>query len=245
MAFRIDETFAIHAPADRVFQFLVDPRQVVQCLPGAELTDAPDDRTFLGRVKVKVGPVTAAYNGQARLVDVDPVARRVQMVGEGRESTGTGSAKMTMTSGVRPLSDGSTEVRVEADVEVAGKIVSFGRGMIETVNKELFRQFVVCVRARLENPQPPADVTPAAGAASAPPSAATSAGAGGAAAARAVGEATPAAWSPIGGSVGGAARSAPAVAQGTATQAAQPVRLVPLILRAIWTSVARAFGRGE
>jgi carbon monoxide dehydrogenase subunit G len=116
-----------------------------------------DDSTFLGRVKVKVGPVTAAYNGKVTITNRDDGAHVVSMVGEGREAAGSGSAKMTMTSRLASLPTGVTQVRVTADVDIVGKAAQFGRGMIETVNKQLFKQFTECVRTTLE---PPADHSP-------------------------------------------------------------------------------------
>jgi len=152
MSLRIEETFELRAPVDRVWSYLVDPRQVVDCLPGAELTEVKDDSTFLGRVKVKVGPVTAAYNGKVTITNRDDGAHVVSMVGEGREATGSGSAKMTMTSRLASLPTGVTQVRVTADVDIVGKAAQFGRGMIETVNRQLFKQFTECVRTTLEPP---------------------------------------------------------------------------------------------
>lgn len=149
MSLRIEETFRVDAPAAAVWAYLIDPRRVVRCLPGAELLEAEDERTFLGRVRVKVGPVTAGYQGRARFVEVDEAAMRVRMTGEGRETGGAGSAKMTMTSHVVPLDDGGAEVRVEAELDLVGRLVQFGRGMIEEVSRQLFRQFADCVRATL------------------------------------------------------------------------------------------------
>ena len=150
MAIRTEETFQLRAPADRVWAYLIDPRQVVTCLPGAELTSVQDDATFLGKVKVKVGPVLAAYSGKVVITERDDAARIVRMVGEGRESAGSGSAKVSITSTVVERPDGLTEVRVVADLDIVGKIAQFGRGMIESVNKQMFRQFTECVRATLE-----------------------------------------------------------------------------------------------
>jgi uncharacterized protein len=147
MAFRIEETFQVDAPLSVVWAYLTDPRQVVGCIPGAELTGSESDRVFRGAVKVKVGPVTASYAGRATLTEIDEPARRVRMTGEGRESGGAGSAKLSMTSRLAALGDGRTEIRVEADIDVAGKIVQFGRGLIEQVSKQVFRQFAECVRA--------------------------------------------------------------------------------------------------
>lgn len=150
MGLRIEERFEVRAPVDRVWRYLTDPRQVVGCLPGAELTDARDDGSFTGRVRVKVGPIVAGYTGRAEFTEVDEQERVVRLSAEGRESGGTGSARMRMTSRVTALATGATEVRVDAEVDIAGKIVQFGRGMIDTVSKQLFRQFADCARARLE-----------------------------------------------------------------------------------------------
>ena len=150
MSFRIEESFELHAPVDTAWRYLADPRKVVSCLPGAELTEVQDDETFLGRVKVKVGPVTASYEGKVTITSRDDAAHVVSMVGEGRERTGSGSARMTMTSRLMPISGTVTQVQVTADVDIVGKAAQFGRGMIESVNKQLFKQFTMCVRGTLE-----------------------------------------------------------------------------------------------
>lgn len=149
MAIRVEERFMVKAPPEAVWSYLVDPRRVVTCLPGAELVEVVDERTFDGRVKVKVGTVVVAYRGRIRLEEVDPVLRRVKMMGEGRESTGAGSAKMTMSSTVSPAGEGA-EVVVHADLEVVGRIVQLGRGMVEQVSHQIFGEFSACVRATLE-----------------------------------------------------------------------------------------------
>ncbi|HMN09061.1 MAG TPA: SRPBCC family protein [Gemmatimonadaceae bacterium] len=152
MSLTINETFRVDAAPDRVWQFLKNPAEVVTCLPGAELTETIDAQTYGGRVKVKVGPITAAYAGKATLTQVDDAARRMQIVGEGKESGGSGSARMTMTGVVTPLPDGGSEVSVDAVVDVAGRVMQFGRGLIESVNKQLFRQFAESVQAKLATP---------------------------------------------------------------------------------------------
>jgi uncharacterized protein len=161
MGTRIEEKFAVDAPAAAVWAYLVDPRRVVRCLPGAELTEVVDDRTFLGRVKVKVGPVTVGYQGKVLLVELDEVQRVVRMRGEGRESTGSGAARMNMESRLAPLPSGATEVTVVADVDIAGRLMQLGRGMIEQVSHQLFQQFATCVQATLEGEASAAAASPA------------------------------------------------------------------------------------
>jgi len=218
VAFGIKETFRVQAPVDRVWKYLIDPKQVVTCLPGAELTGDEGERVYLGRVKVKVGPVTASYTGRARLTEVNDAEHVVRMDAEGRESGGAGSAKLRMTSRVEAHPEGGAEVRVDAEVDVAGKIVQFGRGMIEAVSKQLFKEFVGCVRATLESSETKARAA-----------AASSAGASVAAASqRIAAEATRPTPPP-----------APADAtRVSAARAGKPLAIVPLIFRALWATVS-------
>jgi len=151
MAFKIEERFEVQAPVERVWKYLTDPKRVVECLPGAELLEQKDDQTFLGAIKVKVGPLSMSYKGQAKFTEINEQTHQVRMVGDAREVTGSGSTKVSMLSTVTPLaSGGGSEVSVNADVELVGKIVQFGRGMIEEVSRQMFRQFSTCVKQHLE-----------------------------------------------------------------------------------------------
>src|SRR5215470_11487211 len=150
MPFKIEEEFEVRAPVQQVWEYLIDPARVVVCIPGAELLEAQDDRTFVGAVKVKVGPMTMSYKGLVKFTEVDEQGRQVRMVGEGREAGGAGSAKVTMLSKVASLDGGGALVVVSADVDLVGKVVHFGRGMIEEVSRQLFRRCSGCVKKHLE-----------------------------------------------------------------------------------------------
>lgn len=150
MAFKIEERFEVQAPVDRVWKYLIDPKSVVQCLPGAELLEMQDEHNFLGAIKVKVGPLAMSYKGHAKFTEVNEQTHQVRMVGEAREVGGSGSTKVSMLSTVAPLANGGSEVVVNAEVDLVGRIVQFGRGMIEEVSRQMFRQFSTCVKQRLE-----------------------------------------------------------------------------------------------
>jgi carbon monoxide dehydrogenase subunit G len=151
VAIDIKETFQVQAPIDAVWRFLLDPQAVAACMPGAELEQVVDERTFLGAVKVKVGAITTRYKGRVQLTVVDEQMRRIQMVGEGRETSG-GTAKGSMSTQLRALAEGKTEIAAEASVDLTGRIMQVGRGMIQGVSHQLFLQFVAAAQARLEQP---------------------------------------------------------------------------------------------
>jgi len=157
MAFKIEERFEVQAPVERVWKYLIDPKRVVECLPGAELLEQQDEHSFTGAIKVKVGPLSMSYKGNGKFTEVNEQTHQVRMVGDAREVSGSGSTKVSMLSTVAVLPSGGSEVSVVADVELVGKIVQFGRGMIEEVSRQMFRQFSICVKQRLEvteDPQP-------------------------------------------------------------------------------------------
>lgn len=145
----IRERFEVVARPERVFAFLADPHQVVVCLPGAELTGVESPTIFLGAMKVKVGPVAVKYKGRVELTEVDEAGRRMTMIGQGKEGA-SDSARLTMQCAVVDQGAGRSEVSVDAQVEIAGKLVRFGRGMIQTVSEQLFKVFVQEMKARLE-----------------------------------------------------------------------------------------------
>jgi len=151
VAIELKERFSVSAPIDAVWRFVMDPKQVVTCMPGATLDEVVDDRAFLGSVQVKLGAVTTRYKGRVQFTEVDEQAHAVQMVAEGRE-TGGGTARAVVSSRLSPLPDGQTEIVAEAKVDLTGRIVQVGRGMIQGVSHQLFQQFAASTKQHLERP---------------------------------------------------------------------------------------------
>jgi uncharacterized protein len=150
----IENSFEIGAPPDTVYAFLLDVNRVVACVPGAELSEIVDPNTFKGKVKVKVGPVTVAYAGTARITDRDDAARSAVLAGEGRETTGPGNARARATMHVTESGAGSM-VTVSTDFTVAGRVAQFGRGLMEDVSKSLVAQMAACIKSKLEAAEAP------------------------------------------------------------------------------------------
>jgi carbon monoxide dehydrogenase subunit G len=145
----LTESFRVNAPIERVWGYLTNPREVVSCLPGAQLGEVESERAFRGAVKVRVGPVTASFQGRAEFAELDQSRHLVRVVGSGRDPAGGNTAALRMTSTLQGNGN-ATEVRVEASVDLGGRLMQFGRGMVEEVSRQLFAQFASCVRTSLE-----------------------------------------------------------------------------------------------
>lgn len=154
MAIRIVERFDVDAPPVRVWEHLVDPRRVVSCVPGGELEEIVDARTFHGTVRVRIAGVTLAFRGRVRLEEVDEGARHVRIVGVAREGgkagSVRGSVRLVLESEIAERPDGGAAVEARASAEVAGRIVNLWQGPLEVLAHELFRDFSGCVRGDVE-----------------------------------------------------------------------------------------------
>jgi carbon monoxide dehydrogenase subunit G len=110
----------------------------------------------LGKVKVKVGPVTSEFSGKVHFVEQDREQYRAVIDGRGKEARGTGNAAATVTAQLHP--DGErTRVTVDTDLKIVGKLAQFGSGMLQQVSEKLLGQFVDSLEAKLgaENAPPP------------------------------------------------------------------------------------------
>jgi uncharacterized protein len=169
---QLENSFQVGAPPDDVFAYLLDVNKVVGCVPGAELTEVVDQTTFKGKVKVKVGPITVAYNGTARISERNDAERIATLSAEGRETTGPGSARATAQMRVQTAGEGSL-VTILTDYHVAGRVAQFGRGVMEDVSKRLIQEMAGCIQSNLEDSvvEPTSDLAAAEARAASKPSA--------------------------------------------------------------------------
>jgi carbon monoxide dehydrogenase subunit G len=150
---QLENSFSVQAPPERVFAYLLDVNKVVGCVPGAELAEVVDPTTFKGKVKVKVGPITVAYSGTARIADRDDSTHTATLEAEGRETTGPGSARAKAHMKVDADGSGSV-VKITTDYSVAGRVAQFGRGVMEDVSRRIVNEMAACIKANVESAEP-------------------------------------------------------------------------------------------
>src|ERR1700722_18460084 len=150
MPIKIEKTFQVQEPIESVWKFISDPRKVANCLPGAQITETVDDRTFKGVIKVQVGPSVTDYKGQVHIERLDDEKREIELVGKGQDVRGKGSASMKMTGKVQSLPDGSTEVSSVAELNVVGLLAQMGGRMIQEGSNKMFEKFTRNFTARLQ-----------------------------------------------------------------------------------------------
>lgn len=159
----IAQEFQVQRPTTAVWDLFQDVPNVVSCMPGAELMETIGPNQYKGKLSVKLGPVTATFEGEAVVEDSDPEALSAVIRGKGIDKRGgsRGSAKVTY----RLAASGTTTmVSIDADVKLQGRLAQFGRtGLLEEVSKALTAEFVACLELKLAATTPEQAATAQAG----------------------------------------------------------------------------------
>ena len=95
---KLEQSFEVAAPLERVWEALIDVERVAPCLPGAAVTGRNDDGSYNGTFKVKIGPTSAAYSGKLQMENIDETAHTATMQAQGTDKRGQGGAKATIVS---------------------------------------------------------------------------------------------------------------------------------------------------
>ena len=162
----IENDFTVSTPIDDLWAYLLDVERIAPCMPGAELTETIDERSWKGKVNMKFGPVSLAFAGTVEMTERDDEAHRAVLRAKGMEAKGKGAANAIVTSWLEPAGEGKTTVKMTADITLTGAAAQLSRGLMPEISKKLTQQFADCLEATM-NAQP----APAAEAAGGAPSA--------------------------------------------------------------------------
>ncbi|MDT5340436.1 MAG: uncharacterized protein QOD90_5941 [Mycobacterium sp.] len=144
----LNNEFRVAVPAATTWAVLTDVERVAKCLPGATLLTVDGD-DFTGAVKVKVGPITVSYQGEASFQEKDAAAQRVVLKANGKETRGNGSAAAIVTAQLKDEGTTGTHVSITTDLTISGKAAQFGRGVLADVSSNLITQFARSLEADL------------------------------------------------------------------------------------------------
>ena len=143
---KLEHSFHVHEDIDAAWDVLNDVRRVAHCMPGAAV-DTVDGNDITGRCKVKLGPITLTYRGQATFVERDAIAHRLVLAGQGQDGA-NGRASVTVVA-ILSTDGAKTRVDLETDLKLTGKPAQFGRGVMADVGDRLIGQFADALAQQL------------------------------------------------------------------------------------------------
>ena len=141
MEVKAEKNLKFNQDPDMIWKCMIDPSFMVKSVPGAELTEQLDERNFKGKIGIKIGPVTAKFNGEAEFTKLEEADYELTMEGKGLDTSGKGGANMTMNIKLSTLEEGGTEMQSSMSLSITGRLAQFGARMIVAVNNKMFDQW--------------------------------------------------------------------------------------------------------
>jgi uncharacterized protein len=145
-----DNSFEAPLTIGDAWALLMDIRRIAPCMPGAALTDVVGERTYKGRIGVRLGPVALTFAGTVKFEDIDDANHRARIAAHGSDAKGRGAANAAASFGLKPTG-GGTKVLVHTDLTLSGAVAQYGRGVgiIPMTAAQIVTQFANNLKGQL------------------------------------------------------------------------------------------------
>ncbi len=157
---QLENSFTVPAPPDVAWEILLDVPRIAPCMPGAELTETVGERTYKGNAKLRVGPVSLTFSGEAEITEIDADARVATVQAKGNDTKGRGAASATVV--FKLVADGdASRVDISSDIDLTGSIAQYGRasGLIDAIAGQIISDFATNLEAEIGAAGSPAPET--------------------------------------------------------------------------------------
>ncbi len=143
---KLEGKYSFGAPQQRVWQLLLDPQVLCECIPGCEKLEPAGEDQYQAVLKVGVAAIKGTYKGKVAIADKEPpYSYRLLIEGSGPPGFVKGEGKITLDG-----HDRSTEVSVAGEAQVGGPIAGVGQRMLSPVAKMLMDQFFSNLKRKAE-----------------------------------------------------------------------------------------------
>jgi hypothetical protein len=161
----LDNSFEVPLRPAEAWPLLMDIRRIAPCMPGAEVTEVVDDKTYKGRIAVRLGPVALTFAGVIKFEELDGVNYKARVKAQGSDAKGRGAANATASFRLEPAGSGTagsgtagsgtagsgTKVLVHTDLALSGAVAQYGRGVgiIQATAASIMTQFAANLKAQI------------------------------------------------------------------------------------------------
>lgn len=142
---KVEGTYTLPAPRQRVWELLNDPAVLARATPGIKQLDPLGHDTYRATIEVGIGPVKGAYDGKVTIADrVPPERLTLKVEGSGRPGTIMATGELQLAE-----QNGQTVVTYRGDAQVTGLIASVGHRLIGGVAKQMAGEFFKALEREL------------------------------------------------------------------------------------------------
>jgi carbon monoxide dehydrogenase subunit G len=141
----IHATYTFDAPVQAVWDLLMDTERIAACIPGCDRLEPLGEDRYRARLNVSLAAVSGDFDGTVAMLDQQPPSSyRLLIEGQGRSGFVKGESRIALVE-----RDNSTEVTVDADVQIGGAIARVGQRILSSVAKMMMDRFFGCLKGKL------------------------------------------------------------------------------------------------
>jgi carbon monoxide dehydrogenase subunit G len=143
---KLEGSYTIAAPRERVYERLRDPAMLKQCIPNCQSLDLQPDGRYLAKIQAGIGAVRGTFTGYVQITDeAAPTTYRLLIDGSGTPGFVKGDAVVTLS-----VVDEGTHVDVAGDGQVGGMIAGVGQRVLIPAGRMMMNQFFGCMQTKIE-----------------------------------------------------------------------------------------------
>lgn len=143
----LKDSFIIEAPQEAVWALLQDVQRIAACVPGVENVEEVGPDTYHGVLRLKVGPISAAFAGQVTITERIPPERMAAEIA-GQDGASASLVKSTFIGRLSPTETG-TQLDYEMDIALRGRLAQFGLTVVQATAKKMTVNFARCLTVTL------------------------------------------------------------------------------------------------
>jgi carbon monoxide dehydrogenase subunit G len=146
---KFNQRAVIAVAREPLWDFLMDVPKVAQSLPGVEKVEQLDPDTYQGTLKIRVGPISINLQGKIIVEQRDRASWRATLRADASDRLAAGAVRAKTTMELKDLSATETELLVDTDVSIMGKIGEFGQPIIRRKADAMLKEFVENIKKQL------------------------------------------------------------------------------------------------
>ncbi len=142
---KIDATYEMKAPRERVYAALVEPDVLRRAIPGCESLEKIGADTYSATLKAGIGSIKGSFKGEVRLEDMRPPEHyRIVVEGKGAVGFAKGAADFDLED-----KDGGTLIKYSGEMQTGGTIAAVGQRMIQGAAKSMAAKFFAALETEV------------------------------------------------------------------------------------------------
>ena len=138
---KLQHKVTVPSSSQWLWDFVTDVPRVAQCMPWVSSVQRMDDGTYRATVQIRVGPISLNMEGNLTVEDLQPDELRGSIRAEAADRRAAGVVHVRMDMRLEPTDDNSTDLVVQTDATIAGKLGEFGQPILRRKADSMMKEF--------------------------------------------------------------------------------------------------------